>query len=105
MIRSKHSGWLMPSHTYRESEDDRAIVRIACWATVVMTQKQSDRVCAPDIFWLFWQSVTLNTGVDSVDGDGSWNGRSPGSINFAVCACATKNEPTSMKPSCPLVVL
>jgi len=51
MIRSRPSHSLMPSHFYRESADDRAIVLIACWATVVMTQRQSDKVCAPDIFW------------------------------------------------------
>ena len=30
MIRNKQSGSLMPSHTYRENADDRAIVPIAC---------------------------------------------------------------------------
>jgi hypothetical protein len=49
MTRNKHSGSLMPSHTYRESEDDRAIVLIACWATAVMTRRQSGKVCVPAI--------------------------------------------------------
>lgn len=35
--RSKRSHWLMPSQACRESEDDRAIVLTAYWATVVMT--------------------------------------------------------------------
>ena len=43
--RSKHSHSLMLSHLCRESEDDHAIILIACWATVVMTRRQSGKAC------------------------------------------------------------
>jgi transposase len=35
----------MPFPRYRESEDDRAIVLTAYWATVAMTRSQSGKVC------------------------------------------------------------
>jgi hypothetical protein len=51
--RGKPSRWLMPSHLYRESEDDRAIVLIAYLATVAMTRRRSGGVYARDIRVLF----------------------------------------------------
>jgi hypothetical protein len=47
MTHSKHWHSLMPFPGYRESEDDRAIVLIACSATGVMTLRQSGKVCVP----------------------------------------------------------
>ncbi len=71
--RSKHSHWLMRSHFCRESEDDRAIVLIACWATVVMTRRQSGKVCVLATFRLCSPSETLNMAVDWGNGGGWWN--------------------------------
>jgi hypothetical protein len=47
MTPRKHWHSLMPFPRYRESEGDRAIVPIACSATVVMTLRQSGKVCVP----------------------------------------------------------
>ncbi len=64
----------MPSRFYREDEDDRgdgrAIARIASWATVVMTPKQSGKACEFAGLDLGSPSETPNMAVDWDDGDG-----------------------------------
>jgi len=58
----------MPSPLCRESADDRAIVLIAYWATVVMTRSQSGKVCVTDASSLFLRSATPNMAA----GVGRW---------------------------------
>ena len=62
----------------RESEDDRAIVPTAYWATVVMTLSQSAKVCVPAAWCLGSRSATPNMAADWGDGDGWSNGPSLG---------------------------
>src|SRR5437762_14334057 len=57
----------MLSHSCSESEDDRAIVLIACWATVVMMRRQSGRVCVSGTSRLCSPSEILNMAVDWAD--------------------------------------
>jgi hypothetical protein len=57
-------------HLCRVSEDDRAIVLIVCWATVVMTPKRSAKVCVPATSRLGSPNETLIMAVDWADGDG-----------------------------------
>jgi len=70
MTHSKHWHSLMPFPRYRESEDDRTIVLIACSATVVMTLRQSGKVCVPAASCLGSQSATLNMAAGRASGDG-----------------------------------
>ena len=71
--RSKHSHWLMPSQRYRENEGVRAIVLIACWATEVMMQRQSGKVCVNAASCLGSRSATPNMAVGWGDGAGWLN--------------------------------
>ena len=48
----------MLSHLCKESEDDRAIIVIACWATLVMTPRPSGEVCVLATSFLFLRSAT-----------------------------------------------
>jgi DDE family transposase len=54
----------------QESGDDRAIVLIACSATVVVTLRQSGKVCVPAASCLGSQSATLNMAAGCASGDG-----------------------------------
>src|SRR5260370_16479811 len=63
----------MPSHRYKECLGVRAIVLIACWATVDLMRKRSGRVCAPATSRACSQGATPNMAVDWADCGGSWN--------------------------------
>lgn len=63
---------------YRENEDDRATVLIACLVTVVMTPRQSGELFVLATSYLTWQNATPNMEVDWANGDGWSNGRSLG---------------------------
>ena len=73
--QSKHSPWLMPFHSCRENADFRAIVLTVCWVTVVMTWKQSGKVCVTEASSLFLRNATPNTAAGWVDGAGLSNER------------------------------
>jgi hypothetical protein len=75
---NKPSHWLTPSQDCRDSEDDRAIVLTAYWATVVMTLMQSGRVCVTEASSLFLRSATPSMAADWGDGAGWSNGPSLG---------------------------
>jgi hypothetical protein len=60
---SKPSHSLMPSHPCRESEDTRAVALIAYWVTVVMTRRQSGKVCVTGASSLCSRCATQNTAV------------------------------------------
>src|ERR1700722_2103557 len=95
----------MPFHPCRESEDDRAIVLIAYWATGAMMPRRSAKVWLAATSSLFSRSATPNMEVDWADGVGSSSGRSLGSISFGDCASVMRNDPTSMKHFCPWLAL
>jgi len=105
MIRSRPSHSLMPSHSYRESAVDRAIVLIACWVTAVTMRRRSGEVCVPAASRLGSQSATPSMVADWADGGGWWSGRSLGSTIFVDCVFAMKSAPTSMRRFWPWPVL
>ena len=99
MILNRHWHSLTEFHRCRECGDARAIVLIACSATVVTMPSQSGEVCVNATLCPFLRCVTPSMAAVWAVFVGLWNGRSHGSINFADYESATRSGRIFMRPS------
>jgi transposase len=71
--------------------------RIVCSGIAATTRRRFGADCGRGISYRGSPGVAPRTGVDWAGGGGSWSGRLPGSISFAVCACGMTSGPTSTR--------
>jgi transposase len=80
-------------------QGDRGSGRTVCSGIAATTWPPFGVVSGLDTSSPFWPCAAQSLEVDWAGGGGSWSGRLPGSISFAVCACGMTNGPTFTRRS------